>query len=183
MEHLRFTTHSDEILCLVNQAALWVQSEEEHVLWSGTELPYRKTITEFTPHSQPFEVCALEIAAQLVGYLEVHQNQFGWVVARILVRPDYRRRGYCQKMLAAVLPRIFTKSNAVNMFVGFGNNNALRLYERLGFVRIGSYPEDGVDRLLLLKDQYFLISVKKLLAKPRRRSGSKLLGTLLTRMG
>ena len=94
---------------------------------------------------------------RLVGYLIISRYVDAWHVMNVAVDPDYRRRG----IAATLLERLFelTASDVRRghtLEVRVSNEEAIRLYERLGFeargIRRGYYTDNREDALIMWKD-------------------------------
>jgi ribosomal-protein-alanine N-acetyltransferase len=103
---------------------------------------------------------------QLVGYLIISRYVDAWHIMNIAVTPEYRRRG----IATTLLRRLFelTSDDDVRGYtleVRVSNDEAIRLYERLGFeprgVRRGYYTDNREDALVMWKDPVFLGSSAK----------------------
>lgn len=73
-------------------------------------------------------------------------------IATIGVLPDYRRRGIATRLLKGVEDRV--KTARMRLSVRISNQPAIKLYQRLGYQRVGTWPgyyQDGEDALVLEK--------------------------------
>jgi len=85
----------------------------------------------------------------------------GWCVTpefhllNLAVHPDFRRRGLARELLEAVFSEgVRRNCGTVVLEVRHDNADAVRLYERLGFVRISSrarYYSAGEDALVYMR--------------------------------
>jgi ribosomal-protein-alanine N-acetyltransferase len=94
---------------------------------------------------------------RLVGYLIISRYVDAWHVMNVAVDPEYRRRG----IAANLLERLFelTASDVrrgYTLEVRVSNEEAIRLYERLGFesrgIRRGYYTDNHEDALIMWRD-------------------------------
>jgi len=94
---------------------------------------------------------------RLVGYLIISRYVDAWHVMNVAVDPDYRRRG----IAATLLERLFelTASDVRRghtLEVRVSNEEAIRLYERLGFesrgTRRGYYTDNHEDALIMWRE-------------------------------
>ncbi|AEJ18997.1 GNAT family N-acetyltransferase [Gracilinema caldarium] len=60
-------------------------------------------------------------------------------IGGVYVQPEFRGRGIASSVVGTLLARIQQQGYGVSLFVKKRNLPAIRLYERLGFVTIGSY--------------------------------------------
>jgi [ribosomal protein S18]-alanine N-acetyltransferase len=93
----------------------------------------------------------------LRAYLIVARYVDAWHVMNVAVDPDARRRGIAQAMLEHLFED--TSDDATRGYtleVRVSNAEAIRLYERLGFVstgtRRGYYTDNREDALIMWKD-------------------------------
>jgi ribosomal-protein-alanine N-acetyltransferase len=93
----------------------------------------------------------------LRAYLIVARYVDAWHIMNVAVDPDARRRGVAQ----AMLEHLFEDTNddgtrGYTLEVRVSNAEAIRLYERLGFVstgiRRGYYTDNREDALIMWKD-------------------------------
>ena len=94
---------------------------------------------------------------RLVAYLIISRYADAWHVMNVAVDTDYRRRG----IATLLLNRLFTITagddrRGYTLEVRVSNEDAIRLYERLGFVargiRRGYYTDNREDALIMWKD-------------------------------
>jgi ribosomal-protein-alanine N-acetyltransferase len=109
--------------------------------------------------AKPSSVClgAFDEGAQLLGYLIISRYVDAWHVMNIATDPDHRRRG----IATALLERLFELTandgeRGYTLEVRVSNEDAIRLYERLGFqargVRRGYYTDNREDALVMWKE-------------------------------
>jgi ribosomal-protein-alanine N-acetyltransferase len=94
---------------------------------------------------------------RLVGYLIISRYADAWHVMNVAVDEAYRRRGIASKLLN----RLFELTSSddrrgYTLEVRVSNGDAIKLYERLGFVargiRRGYYTDNREDALIMWKD-------------------------------
>jgi ribosomal-protein-alanine N-acetyltransferase len=94
---------------------------------------------------------------RLVGYLIISRYADAWHVMNVAVDERYRRRGVATKLLE----RLFEITagddrRGYTLEVRVSNEQAIKLYERLGFVargiRRGYYTDNREDALIMWKD-------------------------------
>ena len=109
--------------------------------------------------AKPTSIClgAIDPAAGLVGYLIISRYVDAWHVMNVAVDPDHRGRGLA-RMLFAELFELTAEDGGrgYTLEVRVSNDEAIRLYERLGFrskgVRRGYYTDNREDALVMWKD-------------------------------
>jgi [ribosomal protein S18]-alanine N-acetyltransferase len=110
--------------------------------------------------AKPASVClgAFETpGGELVGYLIISRYVDAWHVMNIAVDPDRRGRGVAR----ALFDRLFELTagdgaRGYTLEVRVSNDEAIRLYDRLGFrsrgIRRGYYTDNREDALVMWKD-------------------------------
>ena len=93
----------------------------------------------------------------LVGYLIISRYVDAWHVMNVAVEPSERRNGIAQKLLERLFELTANDSRrGYTLEVRVSNENAIRLYERLGFeargLRRGYYTDNREDALIMWKD-------------------------------
>jgi ribosomal-protein-alanine N-acetyltransferase len=93
----------------------------------------------------------------LVGYLIISRYVDAWHVMNVAVAPSQRRRGIAQNLLERLFEVTANDSRrGYTLEVRVSNENAIRLYERLGFqargLRRGYYTDNREDALIMWKD-------------------------------
>ncbi|MBA2360117.1 MAG: ribosomal protein S18-alanine N-acetyltransferase [Actinobacteria bacterium] len=98
-----------------------------------------------------------DAAGCLAGYLIISRYADAWHVMNVAVEEEYRRRG----IATLLLNRLFELTSAddrrgYTLEVRVSNEQAIKLYERLGFVsrgiRRGYYTDNREDALIMWKD-------------------------------
>jgi [ribosomal protein S18]-alanine N-acetyltransferase len=108
--------------------------------------------------AKPSSIClgAFE-NGDLLGYLIISRYVDAWHVMNIAVDPDHRGRGVAR----ALFDRLFEltggdDTRGYTLEVRVSNQEAIRLYDRLGFrskgVRRGYYTDNREDALIMWKD-------------------------------
>ena len=72
-------------------------------------------------------------SGSVVGYLDVTHCYEENEICDLLVKEEYRRKGYGRKLLAKALE--LNRPNGMMLFVNIDNQPAIRVYESLGFVK------------------------------------------------
>ena len=108
--------------------------------------------------AKPASVClgAFE-GDRLVGYVVNSRYADSWHVMNVAVDPDWQRRGIATRLLQ----RLFEltagdEGRGYTLEVRVTNNDAIRLYEKLGFerhgVRRGYYTDNREDALIMWRE-------------------------------
>jgi ribosomal protein S18 acetylase RimI-like enzyme len=101
---------------------------------------------------------------QIVGVLILHlAGPLNGYVQTIAVHPDWRCRGIGTQMMQFAEERIFRQSPNAFLCVSSFNQHAQKLYERLGYQRVGELPDflvPGVSEILMRKTRGPLLGFK-----------------------
>ena len=127
---------------------------------SGPHEPYRSAVfirqmAEICPET--FLVAVLEDGAigYTIGTFVQHNPGEAWIL-RIGVREDLRRNGAGTALLAEVMDALSAHHvQTIRLTVSPGNQPALRLYEKQGFVQekiVLAYFGPGEDRIIMKKE-------------------------------
>ncbi len=82
------------------------------------------------------------VAGRIAGYSIAYPGRHGAEIASLGVRPVYRRSGVATALLRATLRKLRRSgAKAVWLMVRRQNEEAIRLYRKLGFVRTGTVPD------------------------------------------
>ena len=109
--------------------------------------------------AKPTSIClgAVEPEIGLVGYLIISRYVDAWHVMNVAVDPDHRGRGIARLLFDELFDRTSEDGGrGYTLEVRVSNDEAIRLYERLGFrsrgVRRGYYTDNREDALVMWKD-------------------------------
>ena len=99
----------------------------------------------------------LQETGELVGYAFVSRYVDAWHVMNIAVAPSYRRRGVATFLLQRVFEvTVGDQRRGYTLEVRVSNEDAIRLYERLGFerrgIRRGYYTDNREDALIMWRE-------------------------------
>ena len=94
---------------------------------------------------------------RLVGYLIISRYVDAWHVMNIAVAPEYRNRGIATRLMERLFELTAGSGRrGYTLEVRVSNEDAIRLYERLGFrargIRRGYYTDNREDALVMWKD-------------------------------
>ena len=96
--------------------------------------------------------CVGQVVGYTIGALVQHRPATGWVI-RLAVAERYRRRGFGESLVAAVIGSLRERGAAeIYLSVAPSNHAARALYERHGFRETDFCPAyfgDGSDRCIL----------------------------------
>ena len=110
--------------------------------------------------AKPTSICLGAFEGEdLVGYVINSRYVDAWHVMNVAVDPEHQRRG----IAAALLERLFEltrddERRGYTLEVRVSNEDAIRLYERLGFesrgIRRGYYTDNREDALIMWRDSH-----------------------------
>lgn len=130
------STRADE-LALVP----WTQAQKDAFL----RMQFAAQTSHYAQHyaaGATFEVVLVD--GEPAGRLIVHRGPREVRIVDIALLPHFRGKGVGTRLLSPILAEADAKGLAVSIYVEF-NNPALRLYTRLGFVKVG---EHGLSLLM-----------------------------------
>jgi ribosomal-protein-alanine N-acetyltransferase len=104
--------------------------------------------------SKPSGIClAATRGGRLVGYLVCSRYESVWHIMNIAVNPDERRTGVATTLLERLFGRPGGKEERYTLEVRRSNRGAIELYERFGFLSVGTrsryYQDNGEDALIM----------------------------------
>ena len=96
-------------------------------------------------------------AGELMGYMIISRYVDAWHVMNIAVDPDHRGRGIARALFHELFERTAgDEARGYTLEVRVSNEEAIRLYDRLGFrsrgIRRGYYTDNREDALVMWKD-------------------------------
>jgi len=122
----------------------------EHVLDGTMRLPYQPlsyTQTRLAPENGIFKLVALDEArvvgfSELITYPNAPRQRHAGEINMIVTHPDWLGKGVGAALMAAMLSLAddWLRLKRVGLVVWVGNDSAVRLYERFGFVIEGTMP-------------------------------------------
>ena len=110
--------------------------------------------------SKPSSLCLGAVDAEtgrLVGYLVISRYVDAWHVMNVAVRPEHRRQGIASMLMNRLFDLTSGRSRrGYTLEVRVSNDDAIALYEKLGFVRQGIrrayYTDNREDALIMWRD-------------------------------
>lgn len=130
--------------------------------WLTLGLTFDQALQRLTDPTREIHVATVK--DQIVGVLILFlQGTFKGYLQTIAVHPDWRCRGIGTRMIAWAEERIFCESPNVFLCVSSFNSQAQRLYERLGYQRVGELPDfvvAGFSEILMRKTRGPLLEFK-----------------------
>lgn len=101
---------------------------------------------------------AVAADAGVVGFLLGRRYPDVWHVMDLAVAPELRRRGIAKALVGEFLAAACSAGRGVLLEVREGNEEAVALYESLGFVTAGVrrryYPDTGEDALVMVREPW-----------------------------
>ena len=129
---------------LVDYTAINQRKENEVIRLGFSDLPAIKELMEAS-HPEAWlddelvklnKNFGLMVNGKLISFAGIHayseQYQVA-AVAHITTHPDYRRRGYCEKVTSSLLKDLRDKIQYIGLNVRVNNIPAIRCYKKLGF--------------------------------------------------
>lgn len=143
---IQLKTKPDDLLQGVNNALEHITDEDEHLMWCSGGMPFKQTIAAFRDGDKP--VCcwlATDPSGKAIGHMELHNNQYGWVIARVWVHADWRRQGVARAMYIKALTYTASYTRKIGAFCYSTNHPSKKLLLDLGFTCLGSAPGQDLE--------------------------------------
>ena len=118
----------------------WTEEQKRAFL----EMQFQAQTAHYAQHYLGAEFLIIEEDGRPIGRLYIHRQPHDIRIVDISLMPEYRGRGIGSKLLREILDEGAATKTPVTIHVE-DFNPAMRLYERLGFRRIGSH---GVYHLM-----------------------------------
>lgn len=139
-----------EILAL-QKAAFYEEGER----CGNTEIsPLKQSLEELTAeyldHSRPMIILKLTEDRRIIGSVRAFEVDGTCYIGRLIVHPDYRKRGYGKRLMEAI--ESCYHGSRFELFTGEASVNNLRFYEGLGYRRFDSKEFDQVQLVFLEKN-------------------------------
>ena len=133
------------------QVLSWVQTPEELMYWTGRkDFPIETTSIFEEWHSDPeIRAYILEDKNEKIGYGEIwfDASDNSVELARLLINPKYRNRGFGHQLVMHLLNQIDRKSyRSVELRLFPENIIAKRCYEKSGFIQVSQDIADEYNR-------------------------------------
>lgn len=132
----------------VEQMMRWFPDRRSCEIWGGPKFRFPFTRTTFFE-----DICVGDLPSyallddkSFVGFGQYYRRVGRYHVGRLVISPEHRSRGLGAWLIGSLVARArgdFVASEC-SLFVLPDNIPAVRLYEKLGFVRV-AYPEDDAD--------------------------------------
>ena len=139
-------------------AGLLVSSEP----WLTLGLTFEQAMQRLQDPTREIQVATVN--DQIVGVLILHlSGPLNGYIQTIAVHPEWRCRGIGTRMIEWAEERIFRQSPNVFLCVSSFNRHAQKLYERLGYLRVGELPDfaaAGCSEILMRKTRGPLLGFK-----------------------
>jgi len=118
----------------------WTEEQKRAFL----EMQFQAQATHYATHYVGAEFLIIEENAAPIGRLYIHRQAHDIRIVDISLQPEHRGKGIGTRLLREILDEGARTNTPVTIHVE-DFNPAMRLYERLGFQRVGSH---GVYHLL-----------------------------------
>ncbi len=155
----------------IDELMRWFPDTQSVAIWGGPDFRFPFTHRTFA------EDCGLDVmrsfalednAGGMVAFGQYYYRHGRGHLARLVTRPDKRRRGYGARLIEALIDVVASEGKATEMslFVYRDNESANRCYRSLGF-REQPYPADAS----LEEECYFLTRAVDLKDSRSRQQG------------
>jgi RimJ/RimL family protein N-acetyltransferase len=157
-------TETQAKLVSLNEALAQVHDPLTHHMWCSSDLPFLGSLTAFNPGDEPIVSWkAVNLNGDFLGQIELHHNQFGWILARLWVKREWRRIGLARSLKSTALDYAFTRSDVVGAFCDTRNEASWNLQTSMGFRPIKLWADAKCKLLTVSKEDY---EIYKLAIKP-----------------
>lgn len=130
--------------------------------WATLGLTFDQALQRLTDPTR--EVLVATVDEQIAGVLILNlSGTLNGYIQTLAVHPDWRSRGIGTRIIAWAEARIFRQSPNVFLCVSSFNLQAQKLYERLGYQRVGEFPDfvvKGCSEILMRKTRGPLFGFK-----------------------
>lgn len=155
----------------------WIDSPEAPLMWASRTYPYPLSKEIALKHFEktkksPSDLMIFKatLGTSIIGHIELEQIDFqsrSARISRLFIDKGFRKIGVAQELINFVLQIGFNDLdlNRISIFVIEGNDSALRLYKKIGFIQEGFLRENMILKdkklgsyvLSLLKTEFNLI--------------------------
>lgn len=139
----------------MNAALMMMDSQLTHLMWCGGTAPFLTPLIEFKPGDEPIvSWTAKGTDDDVVGQVELHHNRFGWILARLWTRNDWRRRGLARTLWSTALDYAFGSADEVGAFCDLRNYASKSLQLSMGFRPTMRWVDNQIELLTISKVDY-----------------------------
>lgn len=139
----------------LNAASAQVDDPLTHHMWCSSALPSQSSISAFIPGDEPIvSWTALCLNGDFLGQIELHNNRFGWILARLWVNKEWRRIGLARSLWLTALDYAFTRTDVVGAFCDTRNEASRNLQTSTGFRPIKLWADAKCELLSVSKEDY-----------------------------
>lgn len=106
-----------------------------HATWGGWD--EERHSRQFSECMKRGRISIIEVGGERVGMVQVFEESDAVEIGEIQVDQRHQSRGVGTSVLLDVISNASARGRDVRLSVGLKNREAIRLYERLGFVSVG----------------------------------------------
>ncbi len=124
----------------------WLETEQDCRFWAGPSVRYPVELESLIEdiNFSPDNAYILEAGDNVVAFGQViRKNNRRYHLARIIIHPDYRGKGYGLELCKALVAMVPESSRVITLNVYRSNSGAVALYEKLGFVEDQAKSTNG----------------------------------------
>jgi ribosomal-protein-alanine N-acetyltransferase len=141
----------------LNTIVGWIDNAHALRIWAGSGMRYpptADTLKEDILFSEKYTFSLTDDQDQLIGFGQVLERLGRLHLARIIVAPERRGKGFgrvlCENLIQEGIKRFGKKDFSLNVYQN--NDVAIKLYESLGFrVAADQRPAPGPDSVFMIK--------------------------------
>jgi len=124
----------------------------EAVLYQNFNIqPLSQTLEEMQEECKGKVVLKAVVDSKIVGSIRANAHGEGCWLNKLIVLPDYQRRGIGEKLLREI-EKYFPKANKFTLGTGANSESNIRLYQKVGYQIIGKTTfEGGIEAVMMEK--------------------------------
>lgn len=139
----------------LNAALMQVDDRLIHHMWCSGELPFMTPLAEFNTGDEPVVSWTLRCPDEgFIGQIELHNNRFGWILARLWIKKDWRGCGLARTLWSTAVDHAFDHADVVGAFCDDRNEASLNLQTSMAFKPTKRWVEQKCVLLTANKEDY-----------------------------
>jgi len=112
--------------------------------------PLKQTIESFTTDFDKYVFLKATRTHMIVGSIKLREEKGCCWVGRLMVHPDYQRKGIGRQLLSEA-ENIFTGIRTYELFTGSKSVSNIRLYESVGYQKAEEYTDERNPGVILIR--------------------------------
>lgn len=113
--------------------------------------PLTQTLEEMREECKEKVVLKAVVDGKIVGSIRANTHEEGCWLNKLIVLPEYQRRGLGEKLLREI-EKHFPEAKKFTLGTGANSESNIRLYQKVGYQIVGNTTfEDGVEAVMMEK--------------------------------